>query len=226
MQSPETTWKNNPPTRGRVWPRPAVLISTVARDIESRFEVRRPKNPGIPGGLILNLRFQHFPFSGRVPRRGRWWAAHTRCDLKPLSKDTKTSNDPGELMLTTALRPSSDCQLCTPSPVTQCPTFVLKDVLSSTRWKPLQPNLFRTNGSRHRSRFSRWLQWSSVLGLALTKWRLASTDGGRNEALGLYELECRRLQASTLSGFVEYLCSRPRSRCIQCQCLCGLKKSA
>ena len=48
---------------------------------------------------------------------------------------------------------------------------------------------------------------TSVLGLVLTRWRLASTDAGRNEALGLHELERRRLlQAVTLSGFVEYLC--------------------
>ena len=48
---------------------------------------------------------------------------------------------------------------------------------------------------------------TSVLGLVLTRWRLASTDAGRNEALGLRELERRRLlQAGTLSGFVEYLC--------------------
>ena len=47
---------------------------------------------------------------------------------------------------------------------------------------------------------------TGVLGLVLTKWRLASTDAGRNEALGLHELERRRLQAGTLSGFVEYLC--------------------
>ena len=47
---------------------------------------------------------------------------------------------------------------------------------------------------------------TGVLGLVLTKWRLASTDAGRNEALGLHKLERRRLQAGTLSGFVEYLC--------------------
>ena len=47
---------------------------------------------------------------------------------------------------------------------------------------------------------------TGVLGLVLTRWRLASTDAGRNEALGLHELERRRLQAGTLSGFVEYLC--------------------
>ena len=35
---------------------------------------------------------------------------------------------------------------------------------------------------------------------------MASTDAGRNEALGLHELERRRLQAGTLFGFVEYLC--------------------
>ena len=35
-----------------------------------------------------------------------------------------------------------------------------------------------------------------VLGLVLTKWRLASTDAGRHEALGF----------PALSGFVEYLC--------------------
>ena len=47
---------------------------------------------------------------------------------------------------------------------------------------------------------------TGVLGLVLTRWRLASIDAGRNEALGLHELERRRLQAGTLSGFVEYLC--------------------
>ena len=47
---------------------------------------------------------------------------------------------------------------------------------------------------------------TGVLGLVLTKWRLASSDAGRNEALGLLELDRRRLQAGTLSGFVEYLC--------------------
>ena len=47
---------------------------------------------------------------------------------------------------------------------------------------------------------------TGVLGLVLTRWRLASTDAGRNEALGLHELERRRLQAGTLSGYVEYLC--------------------
>ena len=35
---------------------------------------------------------------------------------------------------------------------------------------------------------------------------MASTDAGRNEALGLHELERRRLQAGALSGFVEHLC--------------------
>ena len=34
---------------------------------------------------------------------------------------------------------------------------------------------------------------TGVLGLVLTRWRLASTDAGRNEAVGLHELECRRL---------------------------------
>ena len=46
---------------------------------------------------------------------------------------------------------------------------------------------------------------TGVLGLVLTTWRLASTDAGRKEALGLHDLECRRLQAGTFSGFVEYL---------------------
>ena len=121
------------------------------------------------------------------------------------------------------------------------------------------PIVFYTNGSRDRSRFSRWLHWSwsrrgawvircsqaeaaatapgrrsgschrdlwpadmmirsaaarlggaksatGVFALALTRWRLASTDAGRKEALGLHELECRRLQAGTTSGFVEYFC--------------------
>ena len=44
-----------------------------------------------------------------------------------------------------------------------------------------------------------------VLGLVLTRWRLAATDAARNEALGLHELECRRLQAVTHSGFVDTL---------------------
>ena len=43
---------------------------------------------------------------------------------------------------------------------------------------------------------------TGVLGLVLTRWRLASTDAGRNEALGLHELECRRL-AARLSAFRE-----------------------
>ena len=47
---------------------------------------------------------------------------------------------------------------------------------------------------------------TDILGLVLTRWRLASTDAGRNEALGLHELERRGLQAGALSGFVEYLC--------------------
>ena len=47
---------------------------------------------------------------------------------------------------------------------------------------------------------------TGALGLVLTRWRLTSTDAGRNEALGVHELECRRLQAGTLSGFVENLC--------------------
>ena len=47
---------------------------------------------------------------------------------------------------------------------------------------------------------------TGVLGLVLSRWRLASTDAGRNEALDSNELECRRLQAGTPSGFVEYLC--------------------
>ena len=47
---------------------------------------------------------------------------------------------------------------------------------------------------------------TGVLGLVLTRWRLASNDAGGNEALGLHELDRRRLQAGTLSGFVEYLC--------------------
>ena len=40
---------------------------------------------------------------------------------------------------------------------------------------------------------------TGVFGLVMTTWRLASADAGRNEALGLHELECRRLQAGTLS---------------------------
>ena len=36
---------------------------------------------------------------------------------------------------------------------------------------------------------------TGVLDLVLTKWSVASTDAGRNEALGLHELERRRLQA-------------------------------
>ena len=47
---------------------------------------------------------------------------------------------------------------------------------------------------------------TGVFGFVLTRWRLASTDAGRNEALGLHELERRRLQAGALSGFVEYFC--------------------
>ena len=47
---------------------------------------------------------------------------------------------------------------------------------------------------------------TGVLGLVLTRWRLASTGAGRNEALGLHELERSRLQPGTFSGFVEYLC--------------------
>ena len=47
---------------------------------------------------------------------------------------------------------------------------------------------------------------TGVRGIVLTRWRLTSIDAGRNEALGLHELERRRLQAGTLSGFVEYLC--------------------
>ena len=49
------------------------------------------------------------PFSvfDGVPRRGLWWAARARCDLKPLSRDTRTFHSLGELLLTTALRPAS-----------------------------------------------------------------------------------------------------------------------
>ena len=113
-----------------------------------------------------------------IPRRGRWWDARARCDLKPPSKATRTCHNPGELMLTTALRPSSDCKLCTPSSVTQSPPLLLV-ASTSTHLRPvragcverrveqhtieavlLQPNCFHTNGSRHRSRFSRWLHWS------------------------------------------------------------------
>ena len=44
---------------------------------------------------------------------------------------------------------------------------------------------------------------TGVLGFVLARWRLASTDAGRNEALVLDELECRRLEAGTISGFLE-----------------------
>ena len=106
------------------------------------------------GGLILNLRFfSAFSVFDDVPRRGRWLAAHARCDLKSLSKDTRTFHNLVEQMLTTALRPFSNSKLCSPSSVTQSPLpllvasttthlrsvrarpFVLNDVLSSTRWK-------------------------------------------------------------------------------------------
>ena len=213
------------------------------------------------------LRIPFSVFDG-VPRQGRWRAACARCDLKPPSKATRTSHNLGELMLTTALRPSSDCELCAPSSVTQspplllvaststhpspraCGTFVLNDVLSSTRLKPFcsSPIVFTPmdiapdspggctghdpvlapGSPAARKRNQRRLReegavgvaimisdtrglWraksaTGVLGLVLTRWRLASTDAGRNEALGLHELERRRLPAGTLSGFVEYLC--------------------
>ena len=108
------------------------------------------------------------------PRRGRWRAARARCDLKPLSKATRTFHNLGELMLTTALRPSSNCKLCTPSSVTPprslhehssspraCATCVERRVEQHTiELVLLQPSCFHTNESRHRSRFSRWLHWS------------------------------------------------------------------
>ena len=189
-------------------------------------------------------------------------------------------------MLTNALRPSSNFKLCTPPSVTQkstsspcslhdhsssfhaCVTFVLSDVLSSTRSKPLcsSPIVFMpmdpdvaadspggcighgpvlalgSPAARRRKRRrlrqegavevaimisdTRGLQHAdmirsaaarprgakcatSVLGLALTRWRFASTVAGKNEALGSHLLECRRLQARyslSLSAFVEHFC--------------------
>ena len=38
VHSPETPWKDNPRTRRRVWPRPAVLSSTVDRGLKSTTE--------------------------------------------------------------------------------------------------------------------------------------------------------------------------------------------
>ena len=157
-------------------------------------------------------------------------------------------------MLTTALRPSSNCELCTPSSFTHspplllvasttsfspsaCTTFVLNDVLSSTHGNRFAPVQLFTHGRGPvlapgsptvRKRKPRRLRqeravgvaimishtrglWhtdmirsatarprgaksaTGVLGLVLTRWRMASTDAGRNEALGLLELECRRL---------------------------------
>ena len=83
-------------------------------------------------------------------------------------------------MLTTALRPSSDCEPCTPSSVTQSPPLLLVTSttthLRSVRARLfcverhveqrtseavlLQPKCFRTNGFRRRCSFSRWLYWS------------------------------------------------------------------
>ena len=169
-------------------------------------------------------------------------------------------------MLTIALRPSSNCDLCTPSSVTQsphllllhdhssstraCATFVLNDVLSSTRLKPFcssqvvftpmdldiapdspdgctgHDHVLAPGSQAARKRKPRRLReegavglaimisdtrglWhadmirfaaarprgaksaTGVLGLVFTRWRLASTDAGRNEALGLHELERR-----------------------------------
>ena len=91
-----------------------------------------PSLKGPRSGLILFFRFfQHVP----------WWAAPTRCAFKPPSKATRTFHSPGELTLTTALRPSSDCKLCTPSSDTQSPPLLLvastTTHLRSVRIRPL-----------------------------------------------------------------------------------------
>ena len=123
--------------------------------------------------------FQHVPFSTVSRAEGGGGLLARALRPQAAVKRHEDLHNLGELMLTTALRPSSDCKLSSPSSVTQstssprslhehsfsyraCATFVLNDVLSSTRLKPflLQPNCFHTSGSRHRSRFSRWLHWS------------------------------------------------------------------
>ena len=87
-------------------------------------------------GPILFFRFFTCSVFDGVPRRGRWWA-RPHCDLKPLSKDTRTFHNLGELMLTTALRRSCNCKLCTPSSVTQSPPLLLvASTTCSTRLKP------------------------------------------------------------------------------------------
>ena len=60
--------------------------------------------------------------------------------------------------------------------------------------------LARRQDSICSSAASRAKSATSVLGFVLTRCHMASTDGGRNEALSLHELECRRLQGGTLSG--------------------------
>ena len=72
-------------------------------------------------------------------------------------------------------------------------------------------DMIRSAGARPRGAKSA----TGVLGLVLTRWRLASTDAGRNEALGLHELECRRLQAGTLSLWIRLVSSRTRTTSMQ-----------
>ena len=66
-------------------------------------------------------------------------------------------------------------------------------MISDTRWL-WHADMIRSAAAGNRGAKSA----TSVLGLVLTRWRLPSTDAGRNEALGLHELERRQLQAGTL----------------------------
>ena len=69
--------------------------------------------------------FNMFRFERVSLAEGVVGCSRARCDLKPPSKDTRTFHNLGEPMLTTALRPSSNCKLCTPSSVTQSPPLLL-----------------------------------------------------------------------------------------------------
>ena len=212
-------------------------------------------------GLILFFRFfQHVPFSTVSRAEGGGGLLARAATSSRRQKPRGPSIIWGELMLTTTLRPSSDCKLCSPSSVTQspplssprgCATFVLNDVLSSTRLKPFcyRPIVFTPmdpdiapdspggctghdpvlapGSPAARKRKPRRLREEGAVGVAIMKSDTrgmarrhdlicgsaasrgkirhrcpSSTDAGRNEALGLHELERRRLQAGTLSGFV------------------------
>ena len=84
-----------------------------------------------------------------------------------------------------------------------CVTFLLNVGLSSARlislcssplvFTPMDPDIAADSPDGYSGLLAR--RHDSICGRAASRWRLVSTDTGKNEALDLHELECRRLQA-------------------------------